>query len=101
MGWWVSGSMCLTTDVIEPLRPHVDGWVWDLFRDRVLAGRDFSRDNGAVLLGKSGRKRFYERFNPLGAALRRLLRRQTATAAREFATRGEALPPAGGAGPVS
>ena len=95
------GRESLACDVIEPLRPHVDGWVWGLFRDRVLADRDFSRDNGAVLLGKTARKRFYERFNPLGAALRRLLRRQLSAAAREFAARGAAFQPNGGAGASS
>ena len=89
------GRESLACDVIEPLRPHVDGWVWGLFRDRVIGDRDFSRDNGAVLLGKTARKRFYERFNPLGAALRRLLRRQLSAAAREFATRGAVVPPTG------
>ena len=95
------GRESLACDIIEPLRPHVDRWVWGLFRDRTIGDRDFSRDNGTVLLGKTARKRFYERFNPLGASLRRLLRRQLSAAAREFATRGAAVRPSGGAGPTS
>lgn len=85
------GRESLACDVIEPLRPHADEWVWTLFRDRALTADGFFEDNGAVLLGKAARKRFYERFNPLGAALRRLLRRQLSAAAREFAERGARL----------
>ena len=73
-------------------RPHNDVvrqlGQFDAYRDRVLVAESFSRDNGAVLLGKAGRRRFYERFNPLCAALRRILRRQLSTAAREFSGRG-------------
>ena len=78
-------------DVIEPLRPHVDEWVWMLFRERVLAARNFRQDNGAVLLDKTARQHFYARFHPLGAALRRLLRRQMHAAAREFEERGRGV----------
>ena len=82
------GRESLAADVIEPLRPHVDEWVWTLFRDRILKDQGFLTDNGAVLLGKAARQHFYQSFNPLGAALRRILRRQLSRAAREFAARG-------------
>ena len=85
------GRESLAADVIEPLRPHVDEWVWTLFRERVLAARNFRQDNGAVLLDKSARQHFYARFHPLGAALRRLLRRQMRAAAREFEERGRGV----------
>ena len=88
------GRESLAADVIEPLRPHVDEWVWSLFRERVLSERGFRKDNGGVLLGKAARQRFYERFNPLCLALRRLLRRQLGRAAREFEQRGREAPPA-------
>ena len=85
------GRESLACDVVEPLRPHVDAWVWMMFRDRVLTAEGFHDDNGAAFLGKAARKRFYERFNPLGVALRRLLRRQLSGAAKEFAERGSGL----------
>lgn len=87
------GRESLAADVIEPLRPHVDEWVWKLFRDRVLAARDFRNDKGAVLLGKTGRQRYYDNYTPLGAVLRRVLRRQLTGAARAFADRGRTAPP--------
>ena len=87
------GRDSFAADVIEPLRPHVDEWVWSLFRERVLSERGFRKDNGAVLLGKAARQRFYEHFNPLWIALRRLLRRQIGRVAREFEQRGRDLHP--------
>ncbi len=85
------GRESLAADVIEPLRPHVDEWVWALFRDRTLTAKGFREDNGAVLLGKAARQHFYASFHPLGCALRRLLRRQMRTAAREFEERGHGV----------
>ena len=85
------GRESLACDVIEPLRPHVDEWVWTLFRNRTLSAKSFREDNGAVLLGKAGRQHFYANFHPLGAALRRLLRRQMRAAAREFEERGRGV----------
>ena len=76
-------------DAIEPFRPHVDEWVWGIFRRRVLTARGFRRENKAVLLNKQGRARFYRHFNPIFEALRRLLRRQMQRAAHEFEKRGK------------
>ena len=58
--------------------------MWGLFRDRILTHKGFQEDGESVLLGKVARRRFYERFHPLGIALRRLLRRQMRVAARGF-----------------
>lgn len=89
------GRESLAADLIEPLRPHVDEWVWTLFRDRTLTAKGFRQDNGAVLLGKAARQHFYASFQPLATALRRLLRRQVRLAAREFEARGRGIPGAG------
>ena len=86
------GRESLAADIIEPLRPHVDEWVWTLFRDRTLTAKGFREDNGAVLLGKGARQHFYTSFHPLSTALRRLLRRQMRTVAREFEDRGRGVP---------
>ena len=85
------GRESLAADVIEPLRPHVDEWIWVLFRERALTADSFREDNGAVLIGKAGRKHFYARFQPLAMGLRRLLRRQARLAAREFEERGHGI----------
>ena len=85
------GRASFAADAIEPFRPHVDAWVWDLFRKRVFTDRGFRAEGRAVLLGKQARARFYQHFNPLCDALRRLLRRQVQGAAREFQRRGKAL----------
>ena len=84
------GRESLAADAIEPFRPYVDAWVWSLFRERILTETGFSRDGRAVLLNKRARLRFYEQFNPLATALRRLLRRQLRRAAREFERRARA-----------
>ena len=93
------GRNSLASDIMEPLRAHIDEWVWGLFRTRVFDTRSFSQDGDAVLLGKDARQRFYTRFNPLGTALRRLLRVQVRSAVRHFDKRGrevQALAKAGG-----
>ncbi len=81
------GRESLASDLIEPFRPHVDAWVWSLFRDRVLVGDNFSKSGGATLLNKNGRAKFYANFHSLATALRRLLRRQSRLAARLFSHR--------------
>lgn len=85
------GRESLASDAIEPFRAHIDTWVWEMFRERRLSADHFSRDGEAVLLGKAGRHRFYEAFRPLGAALRRLLRRHLRVVAKQFEERGRSL----------
>jgi len=54
------GRAALACDLMEPYRPLVDVWVWQLFRDGQLRNEHFGRDGGgACLLGKAGRSRFY------------------------------------------
>ncbi len=70
------GRASLAADLIEPLRPHVDAWTWEMFRTRRLRDGHFRRDKGACLLDKAGRRTFYAAFDGHERALRRLLRRQ-------------------------
>ena len=56
------GRESLACDLIEPLRPSVDAWVWQEFRTRELRPEHFKVDKGACLLQKTGRARFYEHF---------------------------------------
>jgi CRISPR-associated protein Cas1 len=54
------GRAALACDLMEPYRPQVDLWVWQLFRDGQLRDEHFGADgSGACLLGKAGRGHFY------------------------------------------
>jgi CRISP-associated protein Cas1 len=64
----------LACDLVEPLRPRVDAWVWNLFRDRILRPDHFTLDKGACLLGKAGRREFYVAWESFARPLRRRLR---------------------------
>lgn len=85
------GRESLACDLIEPLRPHLDGWVWGLFRDRVLRPEHFSASGDAVLLGKAGRQAFYGCFEVWARAPRRWLRRQCYALARQCVALAPAL----------
>ncbi|OAI20888.1 CRISPR-associated protein Cas1 [Methylomonas koyamae] len=69
------GRESLACDLMEPLRPLMDGWVWQLFRERELRPEHFSDDNGRCLMNKTGRQRFYAFYESRVAGARRLLRR--------------------------
>ena len=78
------GRESLASDLIEPLRPALDGWLWRLFAERELRDGHFHTEGGRCLLGKAGRAVFfgaYERFaGPQRRALRRLCRHLAAAA---------------------
>lgn len=69
------GRESLACDLIEPLRPVVDRWVWQLFRERRLRVEDFGEENGRCLMNKSGRQSFYAFYESQAGPVRRLLRR--------------------------
>ncbi len=72
------GRESLAADLIEPLRPRIDRWVWRLFVQRLLREDHFHRDDGgACLLGKTGRGIFYTEYETLGRWQHRWMRRQT------------------------
>jgi len=81
------GRESLACDLIEPLRPLVDRWVWRLLAERTLRAEHFRHDKGACLLGKAGRSHFYAAWEPMAGPHRRLLRRQCGLLARHL--RGE------------
>ena len=84
------GRESLASDLIEPLRPAVDLWVWNLLRSRELREDHFSLDKGACLLGKAGRQVFYAEWEKQSAPWRRWLRGQTQGLARGLRQQGEA-----------
>lgn len=79
------GRESLASDLIEPLRPLVDRFAWEQFRGRALTSDDFSVTEGACLLAKAGRARFFSAFEPVIARARRILRHATRRLARRFA----------------
>jgi CRISPR-associated protein Cas1 len=85
------GRESLASDLVEPLRPRVDGWVWALFRDREMRAEDFAQDKGACLLQKAGRGRFYQAYEAFVPPVRRLLRRQCRALAEALRAEGEPL----------
>ena len=87
------GRESLASDLIEPVRAHIDHWVWTLFRDRQLVADHFNRDKGACLLGKTGRGLFYREYEAAAGPLRRALKRSAAALAK--ALRGDIKPEEG------
>lgn len=85
------GRESLASDLIEPLRPRADAWVWSMFRDRTLRAENFTLDKGACLLGKAGREAFYAGYQTFAILPRRWLRRQCAALAAALRDKGEPL----------
>lgn len=84
------GRESLASDLIEPLRPAADLWVWELLRSRHLRQEHFTTSQGACLLGKAGRAVFYASWERDSKPLRRWLRLQTQHLARQLRTQGMA-----------
>ncbi|MCC7101256.1 MAG: CRISPR-associated endonuclease Cas1 [Rubrivivax sp.] len=85
------GRESMASDLIEPLRAQVDGWVWQLTRERTLRADHFGDDRGACLLGKAGRSIFYAQWALASRPWRRWLRRVAAGIARDLRGQGEQL----------
>ncbi len=88
------GRASLASDLIEPLRPQVEQWVWDLFRSERLRPEHFAREGDACLLGKAGRGHFFGAYEPFARPRRRLLRRWCARLAGALSERGGIRPSA-------
>lgn len=76
----LAGRESLACDFVEPLRPRLDRFVWQLFQKETLRRAHFTEAAGACLLGKAGRRSFYESYETFVPPLRRWLR----LACREF-----------------
>ncbi|MBK8908694.1 MAG: CRISPR-associated endonuclease Cas1 [Rhodospirillales bacterium] len=70
----LAGRESLASDLVEPLRPRLDRYVWQLFRQEILRPTHFTKNDGACLLGKAGRRSFYEGYERFVPPLRRWLR---------------------------
>lgn len=69
------GRESLASDLMEPLRPRVDEWVWDLFRSQTLRPHNFYSESSACRMNKEGRSTFYRHWEELARPLRRHIRR--------------------------
>jgi CRISP-associated protein Cas1 len=78
------GRESLACDLMEPLRPLMDRWVWQLFRERQLRVEHFSDDNGRCHMNKAGRQCFYAFYESRVGAARRLLRRYGYALAKRY-----------------
>ncbi len=71
------GRESLACDLVEPHRAGVDRLAIRLFREGELTNDHFSMVQGASLLGKAGRERFYRAWEPAVEGLRAALREST------------------------
>lgn len=85
------GRESLASDLIEPLRPHVDAWLWEQIRSRHLRIEHFHHDGQACLLGKAGRDTFFAAWEQHAKHHRRWLRIQSAALARYWRAQGTPL----------
>lgn len=88
------GRESLACDLIEPLRPRVDAWIWQLFNSKQLRAEHFGHDRGACMLGKAGRSHFYANWERLAPLLRRWLHARCRQLARQLRA-AEATTPTG------
>lgn len=83
------GRESLACDLVEPLRPAVDRWVWRLFADRVLRPEHFSARGRGCRLGKKARIEVYRSYETAARPWRRLLARSAGLLARELSARAD------------
>ena len=80
------GRESLACDIVEPLRVEVDRHALMLFRTEKLRADDFSQTDGACLLGKAGRARFYGEWETLAERLRTRLAESVADVSAAIGT---------------
>ncbi|KJS69373.1 MAG: CRISPR-associated endonuclease Cas1 [Serpentinimonas sp.] len=81
------GRAALACDLMEPLRPAVDSWVWQLFRDGHLRAEHFGLDGaGHCLLGKAGRSSYYPLWEEQQKRLGKILQKYAKLASSAFVT---------------
>lgn len=85
------GRESLACDLLEPFRPAVDRWVWDLFRTRQFEQRDFTSDGDrpGCSLKKAARSRYYTAYDAWIAPHRSHMRETVETLARRILDHGE------------
>jgi len=66
------GRESLACDLVEPFRPVIDKFVWELFRGRTLTERDFAMEDErpGCYLKKKSRKKFYPLYEDWAKTMR-------------------------------
>ncbi|AGX86928.1 CRISPR-associated endonuclease Cas1 [Candidatus Symbiobacter mobilis] len=82
------GRESLASDLIEPLRPAVDAWVWELLRKRVLREDHFSTNETGCMMGKAGRQIYYTEWEENQKPWQRWLRAQCQNLAKTLRNKG-------------
>jgi CRISPR-associated protein Cas1 len=72
------GRESLASDLVELLRAEVDAWALFQFNRQNLRAEDFSMNPDGCFLGKAGRTRFYQAWEPLAENLRHGIERHAA-----------------------
>lgn len=80
------GRESLACDLVEKFRVSVDRFVYEIFKERNLTSRDFTKDEqtGGVYLHKSGRKKFYPLYEQWVQNQRTLWRQEVHNLARRI-----------------
>ncbi|MBT73371.1 MAG: CRISPR-associated endonuclease Cas1 [Gammaproteobacteria bacterium] len=81
---FVYGRESLACDLIEPYRPDVDRFVWQVFKKRLLSSRDFTegKERPGCYLKKGGRSKFYGLYEEWTKVTRRKWKEETENLAR-------------------
>lgn len=80
------GRASFACDVMEPIRPIVDRFAIDAFRNRILRAEDFSTSQNSCLLGKAGRSRLYPAWEAFMEECRPTIRKTLAEMESLFET---------------
>jgi CRISPR-associated protein Cas1 len=88
------GRESLACDLVEPRRPLVDRWVWELSRTRQFTARDFSTDDErpGCYLKKGARARFYPLYEEWAGTWRSTLVAEVEALARRILDGQDAVP---------
>lgn len=80
------GRESLACDLVEPYRPDVDRFVYEIFRMREFTARDFAEDDErpGCYLKKGSRKRFYPLYEEWAKTVRPLWVEETRNLARRI-----------------
>lgn len=80
------GRESLACDLVEPYRPEVDRFVWQLFRERTFTARDFSLEDEkpGCYLKKESRKRFYPAYEEWAKQMRPIWTEEVRNLARRI-----------------
>lgn len=88
------GRESLACDLVEPYRPDVDRFVYEIFRTRQFTARDFAEEDErpGCYLKKGSRKRFYPLYEEWAGEMRPLWVEEVRTLARRILDGQDPLP---------